>query len=58
VILLLVAGLRKPWSRRSQVLEIGSKELDGDTQIAKQQSFIDMNESMTVHAPGKKGSGL
>jgi hypothetical protein len=40
--LLPVGGLRRLWSRRFQVLSIPTKELDEDTQIAKQQqSFIE-----------------
>jgi hypothetical protein len=39
-VLLLVSGLRSPWSRRSQTLGVCNKELNEDTQIAQSSSKV------------------
>jgi hypothetical protein len=60
---LLVGRFRKLGSKRFQVLGVLSKELPGDTWIAKQQqSFIERErererEYRKVHFPRKRGAG-
>jgi hypothetical protein len=52
-----VGGFRRPCSRRSEVLDILNKELDGDTQIAnQQQSFIE-SESRKYTPQNRGGAG-
>jgi hypothetical protein len=44
--MLLVSSLRRPWSRRSQILGVLNKKVSGDTQVAKQQQSF--TEGMKV----------
>jgi hypothetical protein len=52
-----VGGLKRPWSRISQVLGIPNKELSRDTKIAKkQQSFIEGENKKVLSS--RRGSGF
>jgi hypothetical protein len=49
-----MGGLRRPWSRRSQVLGIPNKQLDGDTQIANNKVLVEVKAESTL----QEGRGL
>jgi hypothetical protein len=58
-VLFPMGSLRKPWSRWSHVLGIPNKELDRDTQIAKQNfGEKSVSESRKIHSQRKGGNGL